>query len=58
MGHLGIWGPPKKEKKGEGHIKVTLGMIVASKNRRYNLQETPAEFEPNHGFFFANVAAY
>ncbi len=47
MGHLDVWGP-KKGEKGKGRIKVTLGMRGALKNRRYNLPQTPAEFEPNH----------
>ena len=47
IGRVGVWGP-KRGKKGKGRIKVTLGMIVALKNRRYNLPQTPAKFEPNH----------
>ena len=46
MGHLGV--RVNKGEKDKGRIKVTLGMIVVSKNRRYNLQQTSAEFEPNH----------
>jgi hypothetical protein len=47
MVHLGVRRIEKWE-KNKGRIKVTLDMIVASKNRRYNLQQTPGEFEPNH----------
>ena len=47
VGQIGVGGKEKWE-KNKGRIKVTLGMIAASKNQRDNLQQTPGEFEPNH----------
>ena len=48
VAQLGVRGPEKGGNKDKGHIKVTLGMKVTPKSRRYNLPQTSAEFEPNH----------